>query len=104
MTSGFTAVYFFIYCVHFYATKLEIEGFVSTFLYFGYTFIMCFLFFLLTGNFLFLVIKYNIVSLNVTAMTSVCVSLRMQSSPNGTQLVFAECYQLSMLASCCKAV
>jgi len=50
MTSGFTAIYFFVYCIHFYATKLEIEGFVSTFLYFGYTFIMCFLFFLLTGN------------------------------------------------------
>jgi len=50
MTSGFTAVYFFVYCVHFYATKLEIEGFISLFLYFGYTFIMCFLFFLLTGN------------------------------------------------------
>lgn len=50
MTSGFTAIYFFVYCIHFYATKLEIEGFVSTFLYFGYTFIMCFLFFLLTGS------------------------------------------------------
>jgi len=53
MTSGFTAIYFFVYCIHFYATKLEIEGFVSTFLYFGYTFIMCFLFFLLTGNIYF---------------------------------------------------
>jgi len=50
MTSGFTAIYFFVYCIHFYATKLEIEGFISTFLYFGYTFIMCFLVFLLTGN------------------------------------------------------
>jgi len=50
MTSGFTAIYFFIYAIHFYATKLEIEGFISMFLYFGYTFIMCFLFFLLTGN------------------------------------------------------
>ena len=50
MTSGFTAVYFFIYCIHFYVTKLEITGFASTFLYFGYSFIMCFLFFLLTGE------------------------------------------------------
>jgi transmembrane 9 superfamily protein 2/4 len=50
LTSGFTAVYFFLYSVHFYITKLEIEGFVSTFLYFGYTLIMSFLFFLLTGT------------------------------------------------------
>jgi len=50
MASGFTAIYFFIYCIHFYANKLEIEGLASMFLYFGYTFIMCFLFFLLTGN------------------------------------------------------
>jgi transmembrane 9 superfamily protein 2/4 len=50
LTSGFTAFYFFIYCVHYYVTKLEITGFVSTFLYFGYTSIMTFLFFLLTGS------------------------------------------------------
>jgi len=50
LTSGFTAVYFFGYSIHFYATKLEIEGFVSTFLYFGYTLLMTFLFFLLTGS------------------------------------------------------
>ena len=31
-------------------TKLEIEGAASTFLYFGYTSIMVFTFFLLTGN------------------------------------------------------
>ena len=49
LTSGFTAVYFFIYCVHYYVSKLDIEGFVSTLLYFGYTFIMVFAFFLLTG-------------------------------------------------------
>jgi transmembrane 9 superfamily protein 2/4 len=50
LTSGFTAVYFFIYCVHYFVSKLEISGFVSTLLYFGYTFIMVFLFFLLTGS------------------------------------------------------
>lgn len=50
LTSGFTAVYFFFYCVHYYISKLEIEGFTSTFLYFGYTLIMVFLFFLLTGK------------------------------------------------------
>ena len=50
LTSGFTAIYFFFYCVHYYVSKLEIEGFASTILYFGYTIIMVFLFFLLTGQ------------------------------------------------------
>jgi len=50
LTSGFTAVYYFLYSVHYYMTKLEISGFVSTFLYFGYTSIITFLFFLLTGT------------------------------------------------------
>lgn len=51
LTSGFTAFYFFIYCVHYYMSKLEITGFISTLLYFGYTIIMVFMFFLLTGNY-----------------------------------------------------
>ena len=55
MTSGFTAVYAFIYCVHFYFTKLELQGLVSMIVYFGYTLIMCFLLFVLTGNTLVLV-------------------------------------------------
>lgn len=50
LTSGFTAVYLFIYCCHYFATKLSIEDAASTFLYFGYTSIMVFLFFLLTGT------------------------------------------------------
>lgn len=50
LTSGFTAFYLFFYCVHYFMTKLNIEGFISTFLYFGYTLIMVFLFFLLTGT------------------------------------------------------
>lgn len=33
-------------------TKLDIEGATSTFLYFGYTCIMVYLFFVLTGNIL----------------------------------------------------
>jgi len=49
LTSGFTAVYLFAYCCHYFVTKLNIEGVVSTLLYFGYTAIMVFLFFLLTG-------------------------------------------------------
>ena len=50
LTSGFTAVYFFIYCIHFYFTKLEMQDSASGFLYFGYTFIIIFAFFLLTGK------------------------------------------------------
>jgi len=49
-TSGFTAVYLFGYCVHYFTAKLSISGFVSTVLYFSYTMIMVFIFFLLTGT------------------------------------------------------
>lgn len=48
-TSGFTAFYLFISCVHYLMGK-QLTGFVSMVLYFGYTFIMVFLFFLLTGT------------------------------------------------------
>lgn len=50
LTSGFTSFYLFIYCVHYFVAKLDIEGAASTMLYFGYTMIMVFLFFLLTGT------------------------------------------------------
>ncbi len=51
LTSGFTAVYFFLYSVHYFATKLEISGGTSTFLYFGYTLMLTFILFLFTGEF-----------------------------------------------------
>lgn len=50
LTSGFTAVYLFLYCCHYFYSKLQIEGAASEFLYFGYTLIMVFLFNLLTGT------------------------------------------------------
>ncbi|CAG2100297.1 unnamed protein product, partial [Medioppia subpectinata] len=50
LTSGFTSFYLFVYCIHYFMTKLTITGTVSTLLYFGYTLIMVFLFFLLTGT------------------------------------------------------
>ncbi|WAR27861.1 TM9S2-like protein [Mya arenaria] len=50
LTSGFTAVYFFIYCIHYYVSKLELVGAASTLLYFGYMTIVVFLFFMLTGT------------------------------------------------------
>ncbi|CAG9835201.1 unnamed protein product [Diabrotica balteata] len=49
LTSGFTAIYLFLYCCHYFFTKLQIEDAASGFLYFGYTLIMVFLFNLLTG-------------------------------------------------------
>ncbi|XP_078470234.1 transmembrane 9 superfamily member 2-like [Lampetra fluviatilis] len=50
LTSGFTSVYLFIYAVHYFVSKLQIEGIASTILYFGYTLIMVLLFFLFTGT------------------------------------------------------
>ncbi|XP_036320502.1 transmembrane 9 superfamily member 2 [Rhagoletis pomonella] len=50
LTSAFTAVYLCIYCCHYFFTKLSIKDGASVFLYFGYTCIMVFLFFLLTGT------------------------------------------------------
>jgi len=54
LTSGFTAVYFFFYSVYYFATKLEISDGTSTFLYFGYTFMLTFILFLFTGTIGFL--------------------------------------------------
>ncbi|EDO38363.1 predicted protein [Nematostella vectensis] len=50
LTGGCTAFYFFLYCIHFFYTKLTISGTASTVLYFGYTLIMVWLFFLFTGT------------------------------------------------------
>lgn len=50
LTSGSTAVYLFLYCCHYFFQKSQIEDFASSFLYFGYTLIMVFLFNLLTGT------------------------------------------------------
>ena len=50
LTGGCTAVYFFLYSIHFFYSKLTITGTASTFLYFGYTLIMVLIFFLFTGK------------------------------------------------------
>ncbi|KAL3281178.1 hypothetical protein HHI36_004396 [Cryptolaemus montrouzieri] len=50
LTSGFTSAYLFLYCCHYFFSKLQIEDLASMFLYFGYTLIMVFLFNLLTGT------------------------------------------------------
>ena len=48
--SGSCAYYVLGYSVIYYMTKLEIEDFIPTLLYFGYTGIMVFGFWLLTGS------------------------------------------------------
>jgi len=50
LTAGASAFYMFLYSIFYFFTKLEIETFVSGLLYFGYTFIMAFAFFVLTGT------------------------------------------------------
>ncbi|KAF3812683.1 hypothetical protein GH733_019485, partial [Mirounga leonina] len=49
-TSSFTAVYLFIYAVHYFFAKLQIVGIASSILYFGYTMVMVLIFFLFTEN------------------------------------------------------
>eukprot|EP00927_Polykrikos_kofoidii_P053217 TRINITY_DN4747_c0_g5_i1.p1 TRINITY_DN4747_c0_g5~~TRINITY_DN4747_c0_g5_i1.p1 ORF type:complete len:616 (-),score=50.12 TRINITY_DN4747_c0_g5_i1:384-2231(-) len=49
-SSGFSAVYVFLYGVHYFCKQLAIEKFVSIVLYFGYTLLMSIIFFLLTGS------------------------------------------------------
>lgn len=78
LTSGFTAFYLLAYCVHFFMTKLDIEDATSTFLYFGYTFIMVYLFFLLTGKF-FLFSKKSYFMLDTLSHFSVFHAKQVQS-------------------------
>ncbi|XP_059240795.1 transmembrane 9 superfamily member 2-like [Mustela nigripes] len=49
-TSSFTAVYLFIYAVHYFFSKLQITGFASSIFYFGYTMVIVLIFFLFTGT------------------------------------------------------
>mmetsp|Transcript_59915 Transcript_59915/g.111016 ORF Transcript_59915/g.111016 Transcript_59915/m.111016 type:complete len:612 (+) Transcript_59915:86-1921(+) len=50
LASGTSALYVFLYSYLYFATRLRIERFVSTLLYFGYMAIISLLFFLLTGS------------------------------------------------------
>jgi len=50
LTAGASAFYMFLYSIFYFFTKLVIPKFVSALLYFGYTFIMSFAFFVLTGT------------------------------------------------------
>merc|ERR1712187_518699 len=48
--SGTSACYVFLYSILYFSSRLQIDKFVSTILYFGYMLIMCVMFFLLTGS------------------------------------------------------
>jgi len=50
IVSGGSAVYVFAYSVFYFITKLEITEFIPTLLYFGYTFVIVFTFWILTGT------------------------------------------------------
>ncbi|KAI8846086.1 Endomembrane protein 70-domain-containing protein [Chytridium lagenaria] len=50
LTSGASALYVFLYGIIYYATRLEIHSAASTVLYFGWTFVMSLVFFVLTGT------------------------------------------------------
>jgi transmembrane 9 superfamily protein 2/4 len=50
LSSGSSAFYMFLYAIHYYIFRLQIEGGVSTFLYFGYSLLLCLGFFVLTGT------------------------------------------------------
>lgn len=54
LTSGASAFYLFAYSVHYYFTQLEIIKFVSGCLFFGYMFMGCIAFFIVTGTIGFL--------------------------------------------------
>jgi len=50
LSSGSTALYFFLYSIYFYTERLQMEGAASAFIFFGYTSLMTIYFFLLTGT------------------------------------------------------
>jgi len=49
-TSGASALYLFLYSILYFFTKLDITKFVSGLLFFGYMFLICIFFFVLTGS------------------------------------------------------
>uniref|UniRef100_A0A6B2KZX5 Transmembrane 9 superfamily member n=1 Tax=Arcella intermedia TaxID=1963864 RepID=A0A6B2KZX5_9EUKA len=50
LTSGASAFYMFLYAIFYYATRLDLDGFVPSLLYYGYSLILCLFFFVLTGT------------------------------------------------------
>jgi transmembrane 9 superfamily member 2/4 len=60
VVSGGSAIYVLLYAVFYFATKLDITEFVPTMLYFGYSLIIVFMFWLLTGTIGFFAAYYFI--------------------------------------------
>ncbi|KAJ6157904.1 Transmembrane 9 superfamily member 7 [Penicillium chermesinum] len=54
LTGGSSAFWIFAYCIWYYIFKLHVTGFVSTLLFFSYSFLACTVYFLLTGTIGFL--------------------------------------------------
>lgn len=50
LVSGGCAIYVFLYSVFYFMTKLEVDDFVSTLIFFGYTLCMVFGFWIMTGT------------------------------------------------------
>ncbi|KAJ5651740.1 Transmembrane 9 superfamily member 7 [Penicillium longicatenatum] len=50
LTGGSSAFWIFAYCIWYYMFKLHVTGFVSTLLFFSYSFLACAVYFLLTGT------------------------------------------------------
>ncbi|CAM9296625.1 unnamed protein product [Ascophyllum nodosum] len=50
LSAGSSAVYLFVYSIWYFYSKLEITGFISTMVYFGYMLVIALTFFLLTGS------------------------------------------------------
>ncbi|KAJ5707417.1 Transmembrane 9 superfamily member 7 [Penicillium malachiteum] len=50
LTGGSSAFWIFAYCIWYYLFKLHVTGFVSTLLFFSYSFLACTVYFLLTGT------------------------------------------------------
>jgi transmembrane 9 superfamily protein 2/4 len=50
LTSGSSALWMYLYGAYYFNTELQIEKFVPTLMYFGYNFISCLAFFVMTGT------------------------------------------------------
>jgi len=50
LVAGSASFWMFIYSIYYFSVELNIDRFVPTLMYFGYNFIICFTFFILTGT------------------------------------------------------
>ena len=50
ITGGSSAIWIFMYCIWYYFAKLNLQGFISSFLFFSYSFLGCAVYGLLTGT------------------------------------------------------